>query len=630
MKPYIHFVLFGILIVVNSVFAQEQVTGDSKQETLTYLTELRADKQTPPMDTIQVLEPIIVTSKQHGWRIIYLQAVTLKIEKLIYLERISEAKLLLEEVILAAKEADNTNIMVRLAIAELNVLERQGYSEELDQKYRFLLTQAEIIQDDELVGEIYLAAGRMKSRVGDYTEALMSLGKAYSVAEKLNDVTFLDEVSSELGTANIRLENFEEGIAYYLKSLEISIEKKTRFDQSVILYNLGKAYLMNGNFSKSKEMYEQSIVINKELNDDVGLMWSKRGLADLALKQQKWNEAIELYNQAGPFFAKIDDKSSEFWSYNGLTEAYIALKNIDKAESSLAASESLLSFFPNSDNTIRYQQLRANLEALKGNYKAAFELTKNNIELLKEDYSLKKKKEIERQRVQLDSELKETENRFLTEKNERQQYKIDQQNQQQKLWYLIIFIIAISLLIVTFSLYKQVQLRDIFKTMALRDHLTRCPNRRAILQYANNCFKEPSDEGRTLIIALVDLDNFKNLNDTYGHDVGDNVLIAFSKACKVSMRDDIKYGKYGRYGGEEWLIVLPNCTRSIAENIFARIKHTFSNSDIEGMPKEQNVTFSIGVQEFDKGNFKNAVNMISEADNKLYVAKENGKDRVEF
>ncbi|MDO6713397.1 diguanylate cyclase [Aliiglaciecola sp. 2_MG-2023] len=630
MKHYIRLVLIGIFTVVISAYSQAQVIERSEQETLIYLSDLGDDKQTSPMDTIQTLDPIISQSKQRGWRKVYLEAITLKIEKLVNLERISEAQEQLGEVIPVAQEFDNAVILVRLAIAELNVLERQGYSEELNNKYRFLLTQAETIQNEDLIGQIYLAAGRMKSRVGDYTEALVSLRKAYNIAEKLNDLSFLDEVSGELGTANVRLENFEEGIAYYLKSLEISIEKNTRFDQSVILYNLGKAYLLNENFSKSKEMYEKSIIINKELKDDIGLMWSKRGLADLAIKQHHWSEAIELYNQTGPFFAALDDKMSEFWSYNGLTEAYIAIEDIAKAQTSLASSKRLLKFFPTSDNTIRYQQLLANLEALKGNYKTAFELTKDNIEIIKKDHFQKKKQEVERQRIQLDSELKETENRLLTEKNERQEYKIEQQNKQQKLWYLVIFIIAISLIIVTYTLYKQVQLRDSFKTMALRDHLTRCPNRRAILEYANSCFSEPVSEGKSLIIALIDLDNFKKFNDTYGHDVGDNVLIAFSKACKMSMRDDVKYGKYGRYGGEEWLIVLPNCTKPVAENIFARIKHNFSSAEIDGVPKEQNVTFSVGVQQLDKGKHKNVASMISAADNKLYTAKEHGKDKIVF
>ncbi|MBU2877663.1 hypothetical protein [Aliiglaciecola lipolytica] len=185
MKHYIRLVLIGIFTVVISAYSQAQVIERSEQETLIYLSDLGDDKQTSPMDTIQTLDPIISQSKQRGWRKVYLEAITLKIEKLVNLERISEAQEQLGEVIPVAQEFDNAVILVRLAIAELNVLERQGYSEELNNKYRFLLTQAETIQNEDLIGQIYLAAGRMKSRVGDYTEALVSLRKSLQYCRKI-------------------------------------------------------------------------------------------------------------------------------------------------------------------------------------------------------------------------------------------------------------------------------------------------------------------------------------------------------------------------------------------------------------------------------------------------------------
>jgi diguanylate cyclase (GGDEF)-like protein len=626
----IQYILFGMFILFLSLYSQAQKLEESEKEILQTIVELGTKEQKTPMEIIEFLDPIIIQSKLLGWQNVYLEAITKKTEKLVDLEQISAAKILLDEILPLAKKLDNQIILIRLAICDLNVLERKGYSQELDSKYRSLLVKAKTINDDKTLGNIYLAAGRVKSRLAEYSEALNSLHKAYNIAEKLNDISFLDQVSGEIGTANIRMENFDEGIAYYLKSLEISQEKNAKYDQSVILYNLGKAYLLNDNFPKSQEMFEKSILLNLDLKDDIGLMWSKRGLADLALKQQEWNKAIKLYHEAVVFFSKVDDKMSEFNSLNGQAEAYIALGDADSAEISLISSYRLLSAFPTSENTLRYQQLLSDLESLNGNYKAALDITKDNIKIIKKANLVKKNNYVEKQRIHLDSELKETENRLLTEKNGLQELKIIHQQKQQYLWYLIIGLSVMSLIVVTYMLYKQIQLRNRFEIMALKDYLTRSPNRRAILEYANSCFNKAVMERGTLTIGLVDLDNFKQFNDTYGHDIGDNVLIAFSKACKNSMRDDYKYGKYGRYGGEEWLIVLPQSSKEIAENIFSRIKENFSNLNIKGLPQEHKVTFSIGVQIFDKNTDKSVANIISKADKKLYLAKQQGKNKVVF
>ncbi|WP_426357340.1 tetratricopeptide repeat-containing diguanylate cyclase [Pseudocolwellia sp. HL-MZ19] len=626
----IKYFIFGLLWISFSLHAQVQVINESEQQTLHYLVTLNPKEYETPKEIVDILDPLIKQSKQLNWNNVYLEASTLKAESLIKLEQIIDAERLLSEIIPIAKEFNDPIILVRLSICELNVLERRGYTHELNNKYRSLLSQADNIKDDKTLGKVYLSAGRIKSRLTDYSEALNSLKRAYDIAEKLNDIYLLDQVIGELGTTNIRMKNYEEGIVYYLKSLNISKKNNAKYDQSVILYNLGKAYLLNNDFLLSQQMYENSIEINIELNDEIGLMWSKRGLADLALKQKKWNKAINLYHEAIEFFSEIDDKISEFVSLNGQAEAYIAIKDANNAQISLDSSKRLLNTFPTSENILRYQELLYRLEILKGNYKSATEIIIKNVEIIKKAHLLKKKQDVERQRIHFDSQLKDTENRLLMEKNELQKFKIEQQQKLEYLWYLIISVGSISLVIVMFMLYKQIQLRDRFKKMALRDHLTRSPNRRAILEYANHCLDNSMSKGNSLTIGLVDLDNFKQFNDTYGHDIGDNVLIAFSKACKNSMRDDYDYGKYGRYGGEEWLIVLPNSSKVTAQEIFNRIKENFSQLHIEGLAENHKVTFSVGVESFDKNTDQSVASIISKADKKLYIAKDNGKDQIVF
>ncbi|HEX6024322.1 MAG TPA: GGDEF domain-containing protein [Solirubrobacter sp.] len=149
------------------------------------------------------------------------------------------------------------------------------------------------------------------------------------------------------------------------------------------------------------------------------------------------------------------------------------------------------------------------------------------------------------------------------------------------------------------------------------DALTGLSNRRAILTQLGGMVSGARRHGHPLSIAIVDLDNFKRINDTYGHQTGDAVLVAAVHAIGAHLRAE---DQLGRLGGEEFLILLPNTRAEAAVFVAERVRAEVAEADTP-VP----VTVSIGLATW-KG--ETADELLHRADEALYAAKQAGRDRV--
>ena len=162
--------------------------------------------------------------------------------------------------------------------------------------------------------------------------------------------------------------------------------------------------------------------------------------------------------------------------------------------------------------------------------------------------------------------------------------------------------------------------------LGITDELTGLYNRRYIFETFKNVLDENSHNGSVLSLAMIDIDKFKEINDQYGHSVGDGVLKAFAKQIKRFTRDT---DYIGRYGGEEFLILLKDADKSQAMVVLNRIAKEF-----EAMYRQvlgRSITFSGGlIQINQKDNIsKSLAELIDKADRLLYRAKEKGRNRIE-
>jgi len=166
------------------------------------------------------------------------------------------------------------------------------------------------------------------------------------------------------------------------------------------------------------------------------------------------------------------------------------------------------------------------------------------------------------------------------------------------------------------------RLNEELRDLLLTDKLTSLSNRRkldAVLEYE---ILQSARYSRNLSIIFFDIDDFKGINDSYGHIIGDEVLEKISEITKSNVRDT---DTPGRWGGEEFLIICPETCVEKAKVIAERIRQRIESSTYKPGFK---VTASFGVSQFKTGMKKTA--FVVQADQLMYKAKQNGKNRVEI
>jgi diguanylate cyclase (GGDEF)-like protein len=159
------------------------------------------------------------------------------------------------------------------------------------------------------------------------------------------------------------------------------------------------------------------------------------------------------------------------------------------------------------------------------------------------------------------------------------------------------------------DVYKSKQLKE----LSNRDILTGLYNRMSLTHYIEEV---NNSKNKNIIIAMLDIDNFKRINDTYGHTVGDKCIhLVGEKINKITK-------KGYRYGGEEFLIIFENMDKSDVYNVMEGFRKEIETSETCGVK----FTISIGISEY----FKpiNITDCIEQADSRLYVAKNTGKNKI--
>jgi diguanylate cyclase (GGDEF)-like protein len=156
------------------------------------------------------------------------------------------------------------------------------------------------------------------------------------------------------------------------------------------------------------------------------------------------------------------------------------------------------------------------------------------------------------------------------------------------------------------------------------DVLTFLPNRRKIIVDLQEEVIRATRYNTPLSISMVDIDDFKNVNDTYGHAAGDETL----RTIGARLREQIRHpDTLGRYGGEEFLIVLPNSELKAAVEQASRLCDKIRGLQIEATDEKKiSVTLSIGVAQFKIGE-ENWEQLLHRADTAMYAAKNNGRDQ---
>jgi len=202
---------------------------------------------------------------------------------------------------------------------------------------------------------------------------------------------------------------------------------------------------------------------------------------------------------------------------------------------------------------------------------------------------------------------------------------VSQSNKRLLYFFTILLIVITSFLVIGYfikAINKKLQSTQTkLKNQVNHDSMTGLFNRRYMYDISKDIITKCINNEEEIYLIMFDIDNFKNINDTHGHDIGDKVIISLAKEVMSCTRNsDIA----ARWGGEEFLILLPNTDQKGAKVLAEKIR-----ANIEAL-KIDNIRFtvSIGLSYFDRSEDKTIDDAIKKADDALYEAKESGKNRV--
>ncbi len=390
-----------------------------------------------------------------------------------------------------------------------------------------------------------------------------------------------------------------------------------RWDAAVVNYYLGAALYRNRDYAKARLYLQKALLGAQELRVPVNAAYVDYYLGRVDLAERNFAGALEHWDKAMPIFTQATDLPAIFETQRFRADALSALGRTAESQKALeqvriaAASVKTLELKgkslartnrlqgPLTEYQLAYQEMLGTPDQKHGELPAY--MTASVAE------------------AKFDAKLRETENALLEEQQKR--------TSLERVTLVLALLGCIAVLMLgAFVLIRQIRQKRQFANLAMRDELTGLRNRRSILEFARVQFGMRLTLGTRLFIAIIDLDHFKAVNDQYGHDVGDAVLIGFANAFHRHLRSN---HVIGRFGGEEFMLIMPDTREDQVFDIFERLREIVGEMVIAGVPASHRLSFSMGGSEA-RADTGTVEALIKEVDLALYRAKEKGRDRCEI
>jgi diguanylate cyclase (GGDEF)-like protein len=354
------------------------------------------------------------------------------------------------------------------------------------------------------------------------------------------------------------------------------------------------------------------------------MMRGHEGLAEVLLYQRDAQGALRharasLQLSAGHPGLRFRDVTAQ----TQVVEALALLQHPDLA-GAVEALRAMAARDPSARNASLIARSAARGYRALGRHAQAYAELERYLEISNHDARAARERDAQRLQARYEATLREAENRELRHAAERARLELEARAERQRaLWALVLVLLA-GLAGGGWFFGRALKRRRRLAELALRDELTGLPNRRAVLAFAREQFNLARRLNLPISLALIDLDHFKAVNDRHGHAAGDRVLQAFAAAATHVVRGQ---DRIGRWGGEEWLLVMPGTRASELPAIFARLRQAMAEQHVPGLPHPHGVTFSMGTAERHAG-IETLDALVAEADGHLYRAKAQGRDTL--
>ena len=472
--------------------------------------------------------------------------------------------------------------------------------------------------------------GNIASYRGNYADAMQHYVTAYQLQRGLGYKPYISDLVLSIAATYRRMGLFQDALNYIEQAEQEFTAPNEQFRHALIMHEKAYSYAELGQYEQALALFEQSMEVYQQIDEPLWRSYTKVNLVWIHNLLQRYPEALQLANEAETELAQLKAPDlSALATYQGLLALYnaetlTALGNAAQALVKLQQAEQQLSI----ENNPRYMLLLHNAKATAlahaGQYQQAYQRLRQYVSLNQQQLTLSREQQSNVLRFQFDSARQQERNDQLKAEKQLVEQHVSTLQMAQRWQYAALSLIAL-LFVILFSFAVSLKKRNRkLHRLAMTDELTQIANRRRIMMQAEQERVKALDTGQSLCFLILDLDHFKQVNDKYGHDVGDIVLqqMCMTVASMLRAQDH-----FGRTGGEEFLIVLPDTDADAAFAIAERLRQAIADIQFPETPKKMRITCSIGISQYRPDEPLNI--SLGRADDALYQAKAAGRDQTQ-
>jgi diguanylate cyclase (GGDEF)-like protein len=494
---------------------------------------------------------------------------------------------------------------LELVIAELDIAIKQAYS----------------LEDIRLIAHGRSLRGYILSFQGDHSSAIKDLIVAQRLFESLHFTSWANANLGELAASYRRFGDATTALKYQLTLEQNYLTAGKYFDANNINIQIASSYEQLGDIEKAILRYQKSQIFLAEKQPIIAADMSV-SIANNLLTLGKNQQALKILQQAEHVITAQYSAPYSFLQLF-LAKTQFSLQNYPDALTALQKAKITFELDNNQRGLSQALLLKSKiLEESQDWHQAYLVLNQYLFIHAALDESLLSKQNLELQ-ARFDTDRIKDENILLIQISKDKEFQLTMLQRNKTLQMLIIALVATVLLFVSIFAYKQLTKKHQFKQLALTDELTNLSNRRATYVQAKQLLAQSKKDNEPFSIISFDADNFKLVNDKYGHDIGDEVLVRIAGIASDIVRN---VDTVGRVGGEEFLILLPNNKSKDALTIANRLLSKVAQYDWSSIAPNLTQTVSAGVVSY-QGESELSMLLIK-ADKALYSAKNAGRNTV--
>lgn len=489
-----------------------------------------------------------------------------------------------------------------------------------------LIEQAHKVQSKGSLSDTCLLIGRglLQFREGRDDLAIASLTQAYNASQGPQFTEPRVLAAGTLSTVLRGMGDYAQALTLNQEAIDFDVRQKAPLALGVDRFLRGRILTLMGRNEEAIEQYMDSRHLSEQFDDTQGLGYVDVRVCEARIELKQLGLAREVCNNARRIF-----KDSVYVEQYKDVQALIA--RIDLAEGhpekALVTLNEVLEKKGADLQPRRVASMyewRARTNAALHNYREAYADLDEYLRRYVESNAADRGRAAAalRARFETDREIERNERlkRELEEARER-----TQRQAQQLRWNAIAAVSAVVVIaLLVYFLITNLRYRQQLVRLASTDGLTGLPNRRRTAELATEALTRARESGAHLALALIDMDHFKFINDRCGHATGDYVLKSLARVSREALRDgDV----LGRWGGEEFLLVMPAASLEVALATLERLRTLTFGIHLPPTAAGMRVSMSAGVSLYDRP-VRSLDELIARADAALYTAKNEGRDLV--